>query len=73
MGRGPKQVRCFLIHDSLLIRLQGVLTSAEQHLIQTVAPEKEGDLLKDVRTQLIEIARPTLQALVESITGTENC
>ena len=71
MGRGPKEVRCFLINDLLLIRLQGVLTAAEQHLIQTVAPEKGRDLLKDVRTQLIEIARPTLQALVESITGTK--
>jgi uncharacterized protein YbcI len=71
MGRGPKEVRCFLINDLLLIRLQGVLTAAEQHLIQTVAPEKGRDLLKDVRTQLIEIARPTLQTLVESITGTK--
>ena len=71
MGRGPKEVRCFLIQDLLLIRLQGVLTAAEQHLIQTVAPEKGRDLLKDVRTQLIEIARPTLQALIESITGTK--
>lgn len=71
MGRGPKEIRCFLINDLLLIRLQGVLTAAEQHLIQTVAPEKGRDLLKDVRTQLIEIARPTLQALVESITGTK--
>ena len=71
MGRGPKEVRCYLIEELLLIRLQGVLTAAEQHLVQTVAPEKGRDLLKDVRTQLIEIARPTLQALIESITGTK--
>lgn len=71
MGRGPKEVRCFLIEELLLIRLQGVLTAAEQHLVQTVAAEKGRDLLKDVRTQLIEIARPTLQAMIESITGTK--
>ena len=71
MGRGPKDVRCYLIEELVLIRLQGVLTAAEQHLVQTVAAEKGRDLLKDVRTQLIEIARPTLQALIESITGTK--
>jgi uncharacterized protein YbcI len=71
MGRGPKEVRCYLIEELVLIRLQGVLTAAEQHLVQTVAAEKGRDLLKDVRTQLIEIARPTLQALIESVTGTK--
>lgn len=71
MGRGPKDVRCFLINDLLLIRLQGVLTAAEQHLVRTLAPEKGRDLLKDVRTQLIEIARPALETLIEKITGTK--
>jgi uncharacterized protein YbcI len=71
MGRGPKEVRCFLISDLLLIRLQGVLTAAEQHLVQTVSPDKGRDLLKSVRTQLIETARPTLESLIESITGTK--
>ena len=71
MGRGPTEVRCFLISDLLVVRLQGVLTAAEQHLVQTVAPEKGRDLLKDVRTQLIEIARPTLESLIETITGSK--
>jgi uncharacterized protein YbcI len=69
MGRGPKEVRCFLIEDLLLVRLQGVLTAAEQHLVQTMAPERGRDLLKDVRTQLIEIARPMLESLIERVTG----
>ena len=69
MGRGPKDIRCFLMNDLLLIRLQGVLTAAEQHLVQTQSPEKGRDLLKDVRTQLIEIARPALEKLIETITG----
>ena len=69
MGRGPKEVRCFLMNDLIIIRLQGVLTAAEQHLVQTAAPERGRDLLKNVRTQLIEIARPTIEKLIESITG----
>jgi uncharacterized protein YbcI len=71
MGRGPKDIRCFLINDLLLIRLQGVLTAAEQHLVRTQSPQKGRDLLKDVRTQLIEIARPALEKLVETITGSK--
>src|SRR6187455_502151 len=40
MGRGPKDIRAHLIGNLLLIRLQGVLTAAEQHLVKTLAPEK---------------------------------
>ena len=69
MGRGPKDIRAHLIGDLLLVRLQGVLTAAEQHLVTTLSPEKGRDLLKQVRSQLIEIARPALEALVQDITG----
>ena len=69
MGRGPKDIRTHLIGDLLLVRLQGVLTAAEQHLVTTLTPEKGRDLLKQVRSQLIEIARPALEALVQEITG----
>lgn len=69
MGRGPKDIRAHLIGDLLIVRLQGVLTAAEQHLVATLTPEKGRDLLKQVRTQLIEIARPALETLVQSTTG----
>ena len=32
MGRGPKDIRAYLLGDLLVVRLQGVLTAAEQHL-----------------------------------------
>jgi len=69
MGRGPKDIRAHLIGDLLVVRLQGVLTAAEQHLVTTLPAEKGRDLLKQVRTQLIEIARPALESLVQDITG----
>ncbi len=69
MGRGPKEIRTHLIDDMLVVRLQGVLTAAEQHLVATLPAEKGRDLLKQVRSQLIEIARPTLEKLVLEITG----
>src|ERR1044072_3987176 len=69
MGRGPKDIRTHLIGDLVVVRLQGVLTAAEQHLVATLPAEKGRDLLKQVRTQLIESARPVLEALVQKVTG----
>src|ERR671912_709532 len=69
MGRGPKDVRAYLIEDLIVVRLKGVLTAAEQHLVKTLPPEKGRDLLKQVRSQLIEIARPVLSAAVAEATG----
>jgi uncharacterized protein YbcI len=69
MGRGPKDIHAHLIGDMLLIRLQGVLTAAEQQLVKTLQPEKGRDLLKQVRTQLIETAKPVLVAMIHDITG----
>jgi len=69
MGRGPKDIHAHLIGDLLVVRLQGVLTAAEQQLVKTLPPEKGRDLLKQVRTHLIETARPLLEAMVEGATG----
>src|SRR5271170_3166226 len=69
MGRGPKDVRVHLIDDLVLVRLTGVLTAAEQHLVKTLAVEKGRDLLKQVRTHLVETARPTMEAMVSEIAG----
>jgi uncharacterized protein YbcI len=69
MGRGPKDIRAHLIGDLLLVRLRGVLTAAEQQLVKVLPAEKGRDLLKQVRTQLVETARPVLEAMVREITG----
>ena len=71
MGRGPKDIHAHLIGDVLMVRLQGVLTAAEQQLVKTLPAEKGRDLLKQVRTQLVEAARPLLQALVGEIAGSK--
>lgn len=71
MGRGPKDLRAHLIDDLILVRLQGVLTAAEQHLVQSLPAEKGRELVKQVRTQLIETARPVLSRVILEITDTE--
>jgi len=69
MGRGPKDVHAHLIGDLVVVRLKGVLTAAEQHLVKALPAEKGRDLLKQVRSHLIETARPTMEAMVEGVTG----
>ena len=69
MGRGPREVHTHLLGDLLVVRLQGVLTAAEQQLLRSLPPDKGRDLLKQVRTQLIETARPILEVMVEEATG----
>ena len=69
MGRGPNDIRTHLIDDLVVVRLQGVLTAAEQHLVKSLPAEKGRDLLKQVRIHLLETARPLMEAMVEEITG----
>jgi uncharacterized protein YbcI len=69
MGRGPKAIHAHLVGDLLVVRLHGVLTAAEQHLVRSLPGEKGRDLLKQVRTHLIETARPIMNAMIEEVTG----
>jgi len=69
MGCGPKDIHAHLIGDLLVVRLHGVLTAAEQQLLKSLQAEKGRDLLKQVRAQLIETARPVLEAMVQEVTG----
>jgi len=69
MGRGPKDIHAHLLGDLLVVRLKGVLTAAEQHLVKSLPAEKGRDLLKQVRTHLIETARPVMEAMIQEVTG----
>ncbi|TVS20060.1 MAG: DUF2294 domain-containing protein [Planctomycetaceae bacterium] len=69
MGRGPKDIRAHLLGDLIVVRLKGVLTAAEQHLVKSLSAEKGRDLLKQVRTHLIETARPVMEAMVQEVIG----
>ncbi len=71
MGRGPRDIQSHLLRDLLVVRLQGVLTAAEQQLVKALPQDRGRDLLKQVRTHLIETARPLLEQLIHDITGVE--
>jgi len=66
MGRGPVSTRSYLLDNLIVIRLEGVLTPAEQQLAKDPNGVK---LLKDVRTSLIEGAHDTLKSVVRDLTG----
>jgi uncharacterized protein YbcI len=69
MGRGPEAVHTYLLYDIILVRLQGVLTPAERQLAKS-DPEGQGRaLIKQVRMELLEKARPLLDTIVRDITG----
>ena len=66
MGRGPKETQTYIVDDMILVRLKGVLTPAEQQL----AKNPEGtNLIKQVRSNLLEQGRGLLSELMEKMTG----
>jgi uncharacterized protein YbcI len=68
MGRGPDEVRAFLVRDLVVVRLKGVLTPAERQLAKTV----EGvEMVKRLRQNLIALGRDKLCEQVSEITGTK--
>lgn len=69
MGRGPEETRSYLLGDMILVRLRGVLTPAEKGLAETSDYVEGGRLVKQVRMQLLEKARPLLESIVCDITG----
>ena len=66
MGRGPDDVKTFVVRDLVVVRLKGVLTPAERQLAKTV----EGvDMVKRLRQNLIALGRDKLCEQVNKITG----
>ena len=69
MGRGPLSARTYLLDDMALVRLKGVLTPAEQKLVQVEEKGRGRDLIKQVRLELIEHGRLLLESVVQEILG----
>ncbi len=68
MGRGPTDVKAYILRDIVLVRLKGVLTPAERQLAKNV----EGvDMVKRMRQNLIAQGREKLCSQIAAITGTE--
>jgi uncharacterized protein YbcI len=68
LGRGPQEVRAWIIQDMILVRLKRVLTPAEEKLAQDPAGY---NLVKEVRRQLIESSRSILDEMILDLTGAQ--
>lgn len=66
MGRGPTEVRAFIVADMIVIRLKGVLTPAERQLAKT---EDGIGMVKQMRQNLLIQGRDRLIKQIEEITG----
>jgi uncharacterized protein YbcI len=69
MGRGPEEARTYLVEDLVVVRLRGVLTPAERQLGGQDGTPQGRELVKQVRRELIEKARPLLETIIADITG----
>ena len=66
MGRGPEDVRAFIVRDIILIRLKGVLTPAERQLAKS---ENGIEMVKRLRQTLIAQGRKKLCEEIGGIAG----
>ncbi len=69
MGRGPEEARTYLLDDIIIVRLHGVLTPAERQLARSDSEGHGRALIKQVRMELLEKARPLLETIIRDITG----
>lgn len=69
MGSRSEQIHVHFIKGLLVVRIRGVLTLAERQLGKSLSAANGRDLIKQVRKQLLEVARPMLESLVHEVTG----
>ncbi len=71
MGRGPRTIHAHLIENRLFVHLEGVLTAAEQRLIDGngAGNGKGAELLKQLRSHLVLAGRQLLERLVGEAAG----
>jgi uncharacterized protein YbcI len=66
MGRGPQDIKTYVLDDMIVVRLRGILTPAEQNL----ACHNDGcNLIKQTRMKLLENARDLLINMIFEVTN----
>ena len=73
MGRGPRRVHTHLVDNKLFVHLDGVLTAAEQRLMESHhnGNGRAAERLKQLRSHRVLAGRQTLEAMVREATGAE--
>ena len=73
MGRGPRHVHTHLIDNKLFVHLEGVLTAAEQRLMDSHSSGngRGAELLKQLRSHMVLAGKVMLDTLVREATGAQ--
>ena len=71
MGRGPRHVHTHLIENKVFVHLDGVLTAAEQRLMECQGDGRGAELLKQLRGYLVFAGKAMLDSLVRDATGSQ--
>jgi uncharacterized protein YbcI len=73
MGRGPRHVHTHLIENKLFVHMEGVLTAAEQRLMDAHSNGngRGAELLKQLRSHLVVAGKALLDTLVRNATGSQ--
>jgi uncharacterized protein YbcI len=66
MGRGPIETVTYIIKDTVLVRLKGILSPAEEQMAKT---SEGAESIKEIRIQLLEGAKALLRNIIVEITG----
>lgn len=71
LGRGPRDIQAHLVDDKLIVLLRGVLSAAEQRLIERHdgIDVRAAELVKQLRGHLVLAGRSVLEELVAAATG----
>jgi uncharacterized protein YbcI len=67
MGRGPLEIKAYILDNIVLVRLKNVLTQAEMNLAKASGHREGRELIKRVRIALLEQGRHVLESVVEEI------
>ena len=66
LGRGPQETKTYILKDMVIVRLKGVLTHEEKHLVKT---DRGRRLVKEMRQILREHYSEELEQIISGITG----
>ncbi len=68
MGRGPRQIKTYILQDMIIIRMLGFLSPSERKLAET---PHGVELIKKLRTMLFEGAKDEVEAIIAPIVNTK--
>lgn len=65
---GPRESKCYLVEDMVIVRLRGNLLPIEQQILNLMHNEKGIELIKNIRKTLHQITTKRLYRIIEEIT-----